>query len=44
MRIFDSKFEKIYAAGFCALNNASIMTDCLPGQAYRDYTTVREAD
>lgn len=39
-----SKFEKTYAAGFCALNKAAIMTDCLPDQTYRDYTTVREAD
>lgn len=39
-----SKFEKIYAAGFCSLNKAAIITDCLPDQTYRDYTTVREAD
>ena len=39
-----SKFGKVYAAGFCGLNKASIITDCLPNQAYRDYTTVKEVD
>lgn len=38
-----SKFGKVCAAGFCDLIKASIITDCLPDQTYRDYTTVKEA-
>lgn len=39
----ESKFGKVYSAGFCDLIRATIITNHLPDKAYLDYTTVREA-
>lgn len=40
----ESKFGKVYSAGFCDLIRASIITNRLPDRTYLDYTTVREAE
>lgn len=40
----DSKFDKVYPAGICALSRAGIITNHLSGEKYRNYTTVEEAE
>ena len=40
----SSKFEKVYSAGICTIQSAGIITDRLPDESDRNYTTVKEAD
>lgn len=40
----ESKFGKICAAGICALPTASILTNRLPDDQYRQYTIIKETD
>ena len=39
-----SKFGKVFPAGICDLRGAGIITDRLPEERYRLYTTIKEAD
>lgn len=40
----ESKFDKVYAAGICELSRAGIITNWLPDNAYRQFTTIKETD
>lgn len=40
----ESKFGKICAAGICSLHRASIITNRLPDEKYREFTVIKEAE
>ena len=40
----SSKFGKVYSAGICGIREAFFITDRLPDESYRLYTTVKEAE
>ena len=40
----SSKFGKVFPAGICGIREAFLITDRLPDESYRLYTTVKEAD
>lgn len=40
----ESKFDKVYSAGFCDLAKASVITNRLPDATYSELTQVKETD